>query len=46
METKVELLDVLVLEELGSLAVHDDLAGLHDLAVVGDGQGHVGVLLY
>ena len=33
------------LQELGGLAVHDDLAGLHDVAVVGDRQGHVGVLL-
>jgi hypothetical protein len=42
---EVELLDVVVLaQELGVL-VHHDLAGLHHVAVGGDRQRHVGVLL-
>ena len=44
-EAEVELLDVFVPEELVGRTVHDDLAGLHDVAVVGDRECHDGVLL-
>src|SRR5512138_871253 len=42
---EVELLHVLVRAQLVRLAVEDDAAALHDVAVVGDAEGEVRVLL-
>src|SRR6266511_1597722 len=44
-QAEVELPDVLVLAELVGRAIHDQLADLHHVAVRGDGEGHVCVLL-
>src|SRR5687767_5366823 len=42
--TEVGFFDVGVLEEVGGGVGEDDAAGLEDVAAVGDGEGHVGVL--
>ena len=44
-QPEVELPHVGVGEQLGRRLVHHDLAVLHDVPVVGDGQCHRGVLL-
>src|SRR2546428_8346627 len=44
-EPKVELADVVVAAQLGGRTVEDDPAVLHDVAVIRDAQGHLGVLL-
>src|SRR6266545_3728226 len=44
-QPEVELLHVLVLRELGRRAIHHDAAGLENVAVVGEAQRDVGVLL-
>jgi hypothetical protein len=44
-EAEVELFHVVVFQELHRVTVHHQLAGLHDVAVVCDGEGHLGILL-
>src|SRR5438309_5038067 len=44
-EAEVELADVVVAAQLGGRTVEDDPAVLHDVAVIRDAQGHLGVLL-
>src|SRR5256886_974870 len=44
-EPQVELADVVVAAQLGGGTVEDDAAVLHDVAVIRDAQGHLGVLL-
>src|SRR5713226_8529605 len=46
LDTQIELLDVVLLEQPGAGVLHDDAAHLQDIAVIGDVQGHVGVLLH
>lgn len=44
-DAEIELLDVGVLAHLGGGAFENDAAVLHDVAVLGDGERHFGVLL-
>src|SRR6267142_3465162 len=44
-EAEVELAHVVVAAQLGGRTVEDDPAVLHDVAVIRDAQGHLGVLL-